>query len=92
MAETTVYLEIEPQWSRWTNSNGDRNLTGIRVVRTLQKRPTRMSGVVVALNLRLPDAAFKPLQPKVVVDVPETALAYEPVITVEMPPTDDDDA
>lgn len=88
MAETTVYLQIEPEWSHWTDSNGDRTVRGMKVTKMTKNRPDRISGVVVKLSLRIPDGAFKPLAPAVVVDVPESALDYEPVVTVELPDGD----
>jgi len=85
MAETTVYLEIEPEWSQYAHANGDPRLSKIKVTRALQNRPRRIGGVVVAVRLRIPDAAFLPLRPTVTVEVPEAALAYEPEVTVELP-------
>lgn len=90
MAEATVYLHVEPSWSRYSRDlNGDPKLAGIKVARVTQTRPKKISGVVVKLKLCIPDAAFKPLSPEVVIDVPESALAYEPIVTVEMPDGED---
>lgn len=84
MAETTVYLQLEPQWGRWTNRDGDRVLAGMKVAGMTQRRPDRAKGPVVRLTLRVPDAAFLPLRPTVVIDVPDEALDFEPVVTVEV--------
>jgi hypothetical protein len=86
MAETTVYLQLEPEWSSWQkDSNGNPNVAGMKVTKTTKNRPTRITGVLVKLRLRIPDSAFKPLSPTVTVDVPESALDYEPVVTVDLP-------
>lgn len=84
MAETTVYLTVEPLWSRWKGPDGHPGLASIRVTKMTQKRPTKITGVGVTLTLRIPDAAFKPLAPTVVIDVPEEALDYQPDVTVEL--------
>jgi hypothetical protein len=80
--ETTFYLQVEPVWANYRNRDGDLPLRGIKVTKLVQNRPTRITGVGVKLTLRIPDAAFKPLSPEVVIDVPESALDYEPVVTV----------
>lgn len=85
MAETTVYLQIEPEFSSYRDADGNQRVTGMRVTKMVKKSPGRISGVMVKLRLRIPDAAFKPLAPTVTVDVPESALDYEPVVTVELP-------
>jgi hypothetical protein len=88
MAETTIYLQREPVWHKWVKDRetGEPRLEGLRVTKTLKSRPDSVTGVLVKLKLRIPDAAFRPLSPAVEVEIPEAALAYEPTVTVEMPP------
>lgn len=86
MAETAIYLQVEPVWHQWRkDANGDPVLGSMRVTKTLKSRPDKVTGVLVKLRLRIPDGAFKPLSPTVTIDVPEPALDYEPVVTVELP-------
>ena len=85
MAETVVYLQVEPVWSPYPGFNGDARLSGIKVTKVTKNRPSRISGVAVKLRLRIPDGAFKPLSPEVTIEVPEAALDYEPVVTADLP-------
>lgn len=85
MATTTVFLTVEPQFHRY---NPDR-VAGCTVTNMTKNRPKRSTGVVVALELRIPDAAFLPLRPMVTVDVPQEALDYTPTVSVEFPEGDD---
>lgn len=81
MAETTFYLTVEPEF--WGSSifNEDR-VRSIKVRNVTQKRPKGARWPVVKLTLRIPDAAFMPLAPEVVVEVPERNLDM-PTVTVE---------
>lgn len=81
MAEATCYLTIEPQWAKYPKDR----LAALKVKSVTANRPARPFGVVVKLHIRIPDAVFKPLAPEVTIDVPEGALDFEPIITVEMP-------
>lgn len=92
MAETTIYLQCEPVWHKWAvdRETGEPKLEGLRVTKTLKSRPDSVTGVLVKLKLRIPDAAFRPLSPAVEVEIPESALAYEPTVTVEVPDGDGD--
>jgi hypothetical protein len=81
MAETSFYISVEPRWSAYDPEQ----LAGIVASKITQRRPQFVHGVVVKLKLKIPDAAFKPLQPEVVIDVPEEALDYTPDVTVEFP-------
>lgn len=85
MAETTVYLTLTPKWNRWTGPDGHPSLAGIAVENVTKTRPKQARGPVVKLTLRVPDTAFKPLSPTVVIDVPDSALDFEPTVTVELP-------
>lgn len=84
--DATFYVQIEPEWSRWTDSEGERPLRGIKAVAITQNKPNRpRSGVVVAkLTVRVPDAAFLPLRPEAIVVVPEDMVAASPIeVTAE---------
>lgn len=83
--ETTVYLTLTPKWSRYRDREGNPHLRGMTVANMTKTRPKQAKGPVVKLTLRVPEAAFKPLAPTVVIDVPESALDYEPTVTVELP-------
>lgn len=87
MAETTIYLQCEPVWHKWRTDKetGEPALDGLRVTKTLKSRPDKVTGVLVKLQLRIPDGAFRPLTPAVVVDIPESAVDHEPTVTVETP-------
>lgn len=83
--ETTVYLQLEPLWSSYRGSDGQPTVRGVKVTKITQQRPKRINGVAVKLTVKLPAAAFLPLAPTVVVDVPEGALEFEPEVSVELP-------
>lgn len=79
--DATFYVQIEPEWSHWVDSSGDRQVRGIKAVGITQKRPDRpRSGVIVAkLTVRVPDAAFLPLRPEAIVVVPADMVATSPI-------------
>lgn len=91
MAKATCYLQVEPVWERWTNFDGDHPLRDIKVVGLTKKRPPKIRGVAVKLTLSIPDGAFKPLAPEVVIDIPEAALDYEPKVEVNLPDREEAD-
>jgi hypothetical protein len=74
----TAYLQIEQ------DSRG--YLRG-RVARVTTKRPDPplAGAVVVKLQIRVPRAAFEPLSPEVVVDIPESMTQHPIQITAEEP-------
>lgn len=65
----TTYLVVKPH-----------RYGQLRVVKATSRRPTSVDAdcVVIKVQLRVPDAAFLPLQPEAVVTVPET-LVQQPV-------------
>ena len=83
--DATFYVQIEPEWTRWTDRNGDRQVSDLKAVAITQKKPAKpRSGVVVAkLTVRVPDAAFLPLRPEAIVVVPEDMVAASEPIEVE---------
>jgi hypothetical protein len=72
--QATCYLQIEPEWY---HGAGIPRLTGARVVRMTQRRPTcdgnptpAPSTVIVALTVRVPRSAYD--VPTVTVELPAT--------------------
>jgi hypothetical protein len=78
--DTVTYLQVEPS---------GRYKAG-RVVAATQKRPAAPRGgtVVVKITVRIPDAAFAPLQPEAVVLVPTNLTDPHPVVVEATDPTD----
>jgi len=64
--DANFYLQVKPD--RYPSGK----VRSLRAVRLTQGRPTEPAGdtVLVKLSLRLPDAAFEPLAPEVII-VPE---------------------
>ena len=64
--DATFYAQVEPEWSTYITSNGERALRGAKVVTITQKKPTRPKGgtVLVKLTIRVPESAFMPLRPE----------------------------
>lgn len=82
--DATFYIQVEPVWSRYTDSDGERSLVGIRAVGLTQKRSSTRNGVVQAkLTLRMPEGAFKTFKPEAVIVVPESMLTTNAPIQVE---------
>jgi hypothetical protein len=83
--DATFYAQVEPEWSSWTNYDGEKQLRGAKVVRVTQEKPKRpLPGVVlVKLTIRVPSAAFLPLRPEAVVVIPEEMTAASLPIEVE---------
>lgn len=78
--DTVTYLQVEPT-GRFKSG---------RVVTSTQKRPETPRGgtVVVKLTIRIPDAAFAPLQPEAVVLVPTNLTDPHPVEVLATDRTD----
>ena len=76
--EATVYLTLRQGRYLWT----------MVVDKATNKRPsvTPEGSIVVKLKLRVPRRAFQPLEPSVVVDVPEDAIISGDDVTVEAVP------
>lgn len=79
--DASFYVQIEPEWSRWRNGDGTCDLVGIKAVAMTQKRPASQRGgtALVKLTVRIPDAAFLPLRPEVVIVVPEDMVVTKPI-------------
>lgn len=92
MAQAKVFLTLVPVWSRWAHeADGSPKLERIEVGKATKNRPAEASGPVVKLIIDVPDAAFKPLRPVVMIEVPEQALDFEPTALVELPEPQDGD-
>lgn len=82
---TTVYLQVEPIRGRWDVEK----VIGAKVVRMTQKTPAenQLGGtILVKITLEMPEAAFNPLQPEVVVIIPEGLTVPMPIeVEVEDP-------
>ena len=66
--DTTFYAQVEPSWG-YNQPGFTKSLRGASVVRLTQTHPRQPIGgtVLVKLSLRIPAAAFLPLQPPAVV-------------------------
>jgi hypothetical protein len=87
--DAQFYVQIEPVWSHYTSSStGERALQGIKAVAITQKKPDRpRPGTVTAnLTVRVPETAFLPLRPQVVIVIPEDMIAANLPIEVEAQP------
>jgi hypothetical protein len=58
---------------------------GARIVAITQKRPDKPKPgcIVVELTIRIPEAAFLPMQPTAVIDIPDTFTAISALIETE---------
>lgn len=67
--EGTTYLTVRPD-HYWANE--------LKVIKATQGEPSSIDAdcVVVKLKLRIPKAAFKPLEPEAVVTVPEELVQH----------------
>lgn len=86
--DATFYAQVEPEWSSWRNSEGQRALRGAKVVNVTQRKPERPKGgtVLVKLTIRVPEAAFLPLRPEAIVVVPEDMTIASPIEVVAEDP------
>jgi hypothetical protein len=88
MAKATFYVQVEPIWSRVIRADGEHYLTSIKAERITKSRPARPlpGSVTVKLTLDIPNAAFYPLRPEVVVVVPDSLVQANPIrVEVEDP-------
>ncbi|GAA1915045.1 hypothetical protein GCM10009775_04350 [Microbacterium aoyamense] len=82
--EAPAYLQVEPDYNRWTPQNRRDTadaIQGGRVVAMTQNRPAKPKPgtVVVKVVLRIPKASFVPLRPEAVVTIPESMTDGIPV-------------
>lgn len=79
--DATFYVQIEPEFSSY---NPERVIRAKAVAITQQKpRSPRGGTVTCKLTVRVPDAAFLPLQPEAIIVVPEDMVAANAPIEVE---------
>lgn len=71
--EAKVYLQIKPTRPSWS-----RTISGAALAGATQKKPEvqKPGTVLIKLKVRLPIAAFEPLQPEAVVVVPESLVQH----------------
>ena len=82
--ETTAYLVLRPTYTPWS----PKRVNGFTVGGVRKKRPTGKAAagsIVMALSLKMPAAAFEPLQPEVTIEVPEGAYDLVPEVDVIVP-------
>lgn len=79
--DARFYAQVEPEWSGYVDSEGNRAVWGAKVVAITQKKPARPRGgtVLVKLTIRVPKAAFMPLRPEAIVVIPEEMTVATPV-------------
>jgi hypothetical protein len=78
VAKVTCYLVLEPVWGRGKRRDGEPVLTGAKVVRSTQTRPSGTTeGVIAKMTIDVPDAAFYPLQPTKAVLVREDQITTQ---------------
>lgn len=87
--ETTVFLQVEAtgftnRWDHSTRTNVD-DIRGLRVAAINQKRPDKPKPgcIVVEVKIRMPIAAFLPMKPTAIVDIPDTFTAAAALIEVD---------
>lgn len=84
----TFYVQIEPEWSRYPNENGDKTVSAIKAIAVTQKQPRSPRGGTLSMKLsvEVPDGAFMPLRPEAVIVIPEGMAIVNPIeVTVEDP-------
>jgi hypothetical protein len=76
--EASFYVQIQATRNGWAprGPNGEQPVSGAKAVRMTLGRPdARVSdAVMVRLTVRLPIAAFAPLEPQAVVEVPASMI------------------
>lgn len=80
--DASFYVQLEPEFYGFRDPDtGERKVAGVKAVNITQKRPSRPKPgtVVVKLTVRVPEAAFLPLQPEAIVTIPESLTAPYPL-------------
>lgn len=70
--DAITYLQVEPEWARWSSKDIAKDVRDAKIVRSTQNRPDKpLPGtVLVKVTVRVPKAAFLPLSPEAVVTIP----------------------
>jgi len=97
VVDAKVFAQVEA--TRFTtryDSNQKKSMPtvdGARVVAITQKRPDKpKSGcIVVELTIRIPEAAFLPMQPTAIIDIPDTFTAVSALIEADVEDVNDQD-
>lgn len=95
--KTTVFAQVEATGfgSRYDQKQRQSMPTvdGLRVVAFTQKRPDkpRAGCIVVELTIQMPEAAFLPMQPTAIIDIPDTFTAISALIEVEAEDQNEED-
>jgi hypothetical protein len=87
--DAPAYLQIEAERYNY----GGEGVRGAKVVGITQKRPVspRRGVIVVKVTLRIPIAAFEPLQPEAVVVIPTSLTEPHPIEVEAQDPREDTD-
>lgn len=82
--QTTFYVQIEPEFSRYRTRNGEPEISKIKATAINQNRPQhpRSGSVVIKLTIEVPESAFMPLRPEAVIVLNEDQLMNADAITV----------
>lgn len=83
--DATFYVQLEPDFFAYPSEH----VRSIKAVRMTQQRPEspKPGTVVVKLTTRVPDAAFRPLQPEAVIEIPTDLTDAHPVQVTATDPT-----
>lgn len=88
MVDATFYVQIEPEWSRYPlQRTGEKEVYRAKMARATITRVTPKAGTVnVKLTVRLPKAAFQPLRPEAVIEIPMEMIHASPIEVVAEEP------
>jgi len=82
--ETTFFLTVEPKFGMvWRGNKRQHGVEKITVKSVTQSRPAKPNGVVVKLTIRFNEAAFLPLQPQAVIEIPDAFTSIAQAVEVE---------
>jgi hypothetical protein len=84
--DATFYVQIEPEWQR--SYAHDPEVRSAKMARATLTRVTPKTGTVnVKLTVRLPKAAFHPLRPEAVIEIPMELIQASPVEVIASDPS-----
>lgn len=86
----TTYLQVEPEWNRYSSAELEVDLRGAKIIASTQTRPKRQrpGTVLVKIAIQIPAGAFLPLRPEVTVVVPESMAKVEPIVVEAQEPSE----
>lgn len=90
--DSTFYVQLEPVWGSRLYGSDELRLDHVRAVRMTQDKPKKpLPGVVmVKLTVRIPEAAFRPLRPEAIIEIPEALTTHTPIEVVADDPGQED--